>query len=113
MEDNRYGEYDVLLGDDDDDDDEEEDFVYNLLVNYIYFQYVIQGVTLIQRQVRKYLETKTLNHLIHKQLSLSHKYDIIEYSYAPPDQASPIPLLRNGGFHYREAEQSFNYLKNI
>jgi len=92
---------------------EEDDFVYNLLINYLYLEYVIQGITLIQRHVRIYLATKTLNHRLHEQMSLAHRYDIIEYGYAPPDRESTIPLLRSGGYHYRGAEQSFNYLKNI
>ena len=93
--------------------DDEEDFIYNLLVNSIYIQMVLRGVISIQRQFRRYMATRRENYLIHAQISLSHKHDIIEYSYAPPDRASLIPLLRHGGFHYREAEQSFNYLKNI
>ena len=103
MDDVQYGG-DSVLGD---------DFVFDLLVNYLYIQYAVQGVTLIQRQFRVYLKTKTLHHLLHKMMSIAHKYDIIEYSYAPPDRESLIPLLWYGGYHYREAERDFNRLKNI
>ena len=101
------------MDDEDYDEEEEEDFIYNILVNYLYIHLVIQGVTMIQRQFRRYVAVQRENRLIHAHLSFAHKYDIVEYSYSPPDRKSPIPLLWNGGFHYRESKRSFNSLKNI
>ena len=91
----------------------DDDYISNLLATYIYVQYVIQGVTSVQRQFRRYLAIKALNQLIHEHMSAPHRYDIIEYSYAPPERESQLPLVRSGGFHYREAEREFNYLKTL
>ena len=46
---------------------------------------------------------------LHKQTYLDVITDIWQYGYVPPD--SSLPLFREGGYRYREANIRFTYLK--
>ena len=65
----------------------------------------IKNVRIIQKYIRMYIFKKRLKLYIHKHKSRTYLQDIIELSYLPPDDS--LPILKNGGYHYRYHENSF------
>jgi len=88
------------------EDNIEDNVIELMYLQYIYTFIYIEQVKTIQKYYRNYIlkkRIKLVKHLLSMQRCLE---DIIEFSYLPPD--NNYPLLKNGGFHYREGLKSFN-----
>ena len=79
-------------------------------LKYSYFRIYVET---IQSQFRIYLLQKQIHKKYHQIRSCLYLKDIVEYGFLPPVHDSLIPLLRQGGSHYREAKRSFDGLCQI
>lgn len=107
------GSDDDIIGSDDDIVDMthyEDDLIIILLLHSIYKEIEAWQATIIQRAYRRYRYHKLFHQSIHKERYLDALWDIVEFSYAPP-QDSSLPLLQSGGFQYRWANKRFNLNK--
>lgn len=88
----------------------QDNLVMILLLHSIYKEIEEWQATIIQRAYRRYIMTYHIRKNIHKRKSIDYLWDIVEFSYAPP-QKSELPLLKMGGYQYRWAKDRFNLNK--
>jgi len=88
------------------------------LLQEIYIEYMIAyiysyRIKIIQKYYRWYRFLLNLRKKIHQYKSKEYLEDIIEIAYLPPMRESDIPIVRKGGFHYREGLRNFNKLLKL
>ena len=93
-----------------DDPDDHDHIIFYWFLQYLYTHMYLQEIEMIQRQFKIYRLRKQIHLKEHQIKSYLYRNDILEYGYAPPIHDSPIALLRQGGFHYREAKRDFEGL---
>ena len=79
-----------------------------LYINYELVMLYIFNIQIIQKYFRFYQFMRNMRRKIHQSKSFEYLNHIIEIGYLPPDK--DYPLLKRGGFHYRESETNF-YLR--
>ena len=87
-------------------EDNNDNIIEIMYIQYLYTFIYIEQIKKIQRYYRNYKLKKNIQfvkHILNYQKCLE---DIIELSYLPPD--NNYPLIKNGGYHYREGLISFN-----
>ena len=78
-------------------------------VCYLVADMFLDRVTFIQKWYRRRLFRSSIYLHFHKKKYNHCVYDIFEYGFTPP--VHDIPLLRNGGYIYRESIEDFEKLR--
>jgi hypothetical protein len=95
---------------DTDTDTDTDDLLILMYLEYLFCIIYIEKITEIQRFWRGFQDRKKYQQLRKSQDFQEIHRDVIELAYVPPNPKYPI--LKNGGFQYREARDRFDRLKS-